>query len=330
MADNKNISYLKFPLDLLNERYNGNYVKINILVDSETSSSSNEKVLDNAKINNSGSASVTTQSDSTEMMAAAGVHSASKIFTQGLSSVKASLLQNTSLLATSAILEKRTRKLRYLASSILLPLPPKLDYNYGAQWNEISLKSLARATEMVRKATNSGGEFMDKVKNTLRTGMAATVNTNDEEGGDFVQAYYQQLGVATNQFKDLQFSAMNTREFKLDFKFVPKSKNEFDQIVQIIKMLKKHQHPSFYDKERLLLVYPDLFEVEFFVGGKKADFLPKYLNSALKDISVSYGDDGGELSGFKTFESEAPTVLNMNLTFSELVQLTRQDIEEGR
>lgn len=331
MPDNKNISYLRFPLDLLNERYNGNYVKINILVDSETSSSSNEKVLDNAKINNSGSASVTTQSDSTEMIAAAGVHSVSKIFSQGLSNIKSSLFQNTSLLATSAILEKRTRKLRYLASCILLPLPPKLEFNYGAQWSEISLKSLAKATELVRQASNSKENgILEQVKNTLRTGMASSVNTNTDNEGDFVQAYYQQLGVASNQFKDLQFSAMNTRNFKLDFKLVPKSKKEFDQIVQIIKLLKKHQHPSFYDKERLLLVYPDLFEVEFFVGGKKASFLPTYLNSALKDIEVVYGDDGGEISGFKTFESEAPTVINLSLSFGELVQLTRQDIEEGK
>lgn len=322
------VNYLRFPLDITDERYNGNYVKINILVDSEASKSNSEPVLENAKINQ-GSGAVTTNANSTEMIASAGVHSLSNIFSLGVQGIKKEIFNQSVLLATSKILEKRTRTLRYLASGILLPLPPKLEYNYGAQWNEISLRPLARATEIVRSAGAAKEKAeVDQLLNTLRTGMTSTINTTGETN-EFAQAYYQQLGVATNQFKDLQFSGMNTRECKLDFQLVPKSKKEFDQIKQIIETFKKHQHPTFYDKERLLLVYPDLFEIEFYVGGKKAPYLPRYLNSALKDMTITYGEDGGELSGFKTFNSEAPTIINLSLTFGELVQLTRQDIEAG-
>lgn len=322
------VKYLRFPLDITDERYNGNYVKINILVDSEATGNNSEPVLDNAKINK-GSGAVTTNAGSNEMLASAGIHSMSSIFTSGVQGMKNELFGQATLLATSKLLEKRTRTLRYLASGILLPLPPKLEYNYGAQWNEISLKPLARATEMIRSASSSKDKgYQEQIMNALRTGVTSSVNTGDGNN-DFTQAYYQQLGVATNQFKDLQFSAMNNRECKLDFQLVPKSRKEFDQITQIIETFKKHQHPTFYDKERLLLVYPDLFEIEFYVGGKKAPYLPRYLNSALKDISISYGEDGGELAGFKTFNSEAPTIINLSLTFSELVQLTRQDIEAG-
>jgi hypothetical protein len=77
------------------------------------------------------------------------------------------------------------------------------------------------------------------------------------------------------------------------------------------------------------LDYPAEFRIKFFHNGVENQFLPKIARCALKDVSLTFGDE--QFTTFAPIENlgAPPSKIDMTLTFEELEIMTQDRIEQG-
>ena len=127
------------------------------------------------------------------------------------------------------------------------------------------------------------------------------------------------------------FKGPNIREFTFAFKMIPTSPTEADTIRTIIKTFRKHMYPERLEGPgslRIGFLYPAMFHIEVFLGDKENAMTPKYKPCFLKSMSTVFNSSTGAIlaeRGDRFSFAEA----DMNLTFTEEVTLSQDDIEEG-
>ena len=124
----------------------------------------------------------------------------------------------------------------------------------------------------------------------------------------------------TNPFREVLFESVNYRTFQFNYRFLPKTPNETEQIQKIIKIFKHHMHPELSEK-KLFYIYPSEFDIKYYYKDKENNYLHKFARCALTDMVVDYGGDQ-----FVTFQDGAPIEIGMSLKFQELEQMTSEGI----
>lgn len=233
--------------------------------------------------------------------------------------------------------------------SIALPMPAKIDSNYGFEYEETDFTGLANVVaakdaiqrmsdgqalgdegkEVVRKMVSIPGSIIDDVSKVFGSG---EVNLN--------AALDLKKRQAPNQFKEQVFKQVKRREFSFEYKFNPKSEKEALNIYAILYAFKKYTHPK-RTKGGLYLDYPGQFKISFFDKIHLNDFLFRIGLCACTKCEISYGS-GEDLSFFRTinqtsgifgensFMYGAPAnEITMKLDFTELELLTRERIQQG-
>ena len=169
-------------------------------------------------------------------------------------------------------------------ANISLYLPPKIEYQYGAEWSKVSFGALGAMF-----GTGDAGKFLGTAAGaTALTGANALVKTIT--GTDAFQAIPKTenitldsvIGAAFGQtFNDntLQtFNKMQTRTFNFNYLFVARDSTEENEIRKIIKQFKVSMHPKSKDESRsntLFLGYPHIWRI-MFLDKTKMRFLTKY------------------------------------------------------
>jgi hypothetical protein len=128
----------------------------------------------------------------------------------------------------------------------------------------------------------------------------------------------------TNPFREMLFEQTDYRQFKFNYKFLPKNRNEVDNIKRIVDLFKFHMHPEL-STGNLFFIYPAEFQIVYYFKGKENSYFHKIAPSALTNLSVSYGSG----SGMSSFHDGAPTEVNISLSFQELELLTKEKIQLG-
>lgn len=128
---------------------------------------------------------------------------------------------------------------------------------------------------------------------------------------------------ALNPFKEVIFESVDFRSFSFRYKFMPKSRQEVDEVERIIKMFKFHQHPELSDG-KLFFIYPSEFNIKYYFGDKRNTYFHKFAPCVLEKMDISYGGEQ-----FSTFHDGKPTEINVNLIFRENEILTKDLIEDG-
>jgi len=233
--------------------------------------------------------------------------------------------------------------------SIALPMPAKIDSNYGFEYEETDFTGLANVVaakdaiqrmsdgqalgdegkEVVRKMVSIPGSIVDDVSKIFGSG---EVNLND--------ALNLKKGQAPNQFKEQVFKQVKRRDFSFEYKFNPKSEKEALKIYAILYAFKKYTHPK-RTKGGLYLDYPGQFKISFFDKLLLNDFLFRIGLCACTKCEISYGS-GEDLSFFRTiyerggiFDAKSSMYgspaneITMKLDFTELELLTRERIQQG-
>lgn len=129
-------------------------------------------------------------------------------------------------------------------------------------------------------------------------------------------------GVAANPHLAVIFTGVNFRSHTFTYKFSPRDAGESTTIKNIIRRFKKHMHPDV--EGPAFFKYPDEFAIAF--SGKNESFMFNFGTSVLSDFQVNYNPDGG--SYFHT--DGAPVSVGMQLTFTEIDILTKDQIADGR
>lgn len=235
---------------------------------------------------------------------------------------------------------------------IILPIPQQVSDNISVAYAESSLNPLEAAglnlagevlafgsndknnIEMPTQANISNAIFDDTegirgitpgTRNALRSVFAGkALNTlGANVSADSV------LSRATGQILqsnlELLFSGVKLRTFPFIFDFTPRGPDEAEQVMNIIRALKKSAAPRRQGSGGPLFIgSPKMFQLQYISGNKEHPFLNKFKLCALSDISINYTASGT----YATYPDGTPVHIRMQLTFKEMNPIYAEDYEQ--
>lgn len=235
---------------------------------------------------------------------------------------------------------------------IILYMPEDISSGFRANW---AGKSMSTFTADGLRALGRDG--LDKIP-----GVADAVKGLIDRGGALagaaaIQSATQRLtgdslsyddifgsisGSILNPNTELLFSAIDLRNFSLNFKLVPRNQPEATDINAIIKQFLKANLPSatpgvggsgsvFEIQGKGVTAgfigVPKLIKVSFMHKGKEHDILPRYKMCALVQVEVNYTPDGS----YATYNNAngQPVAMGLSLNFQETKICFAEDIDNN-
>lgn len=144
--------------------------------------------------------------------------------------------------------------------------------------------------------------------------------------GELGAAFDLLSGNTLNPYKEQLFQSMGFRKFGFGYKFMPKSNQELQTVMNIVQLFKYHMHPERNDAN-YTLIYPSEFEIEYRYKGQRNEYLSKIAPCALTDVKISYGG-ADSFTSFKDTDG-APIEINLQLSFAELETLSRRGVTDS-
>jgi len=165
---------------------------------------------------------------------------------------------------------------------------------------------------------------------------AATALLRD---GPFGGALTSVTGLVLNPRIEKIFQQKDIRNFSFSWDLYPRNEEEVKNIKNIIETFRYHSHPSRSRggdsglDAQIMLRVPAEFTIKFLsssVGSEGSafvenEYIPKISRCVLNSISVDYTPNGV----FSTLKDNSPSGYTLTLSFSEVAQLTREDVEAG-
>ena len=136
------------------------------------------------------------------------------------------------------------------------------------------------------------------------------------------QLMARSTGQIINPNMELLFNGPALREFRFQFKFTPRFREEGEEVRKIIRTFKKHSAPK--GKGKNFLKTPDIFQIRYLgEGGTAHQFLNRFKLCALTNMSVNYTGDGT----YATYDNGTPVSMTMDLNFKELTPVYNEDYD---
>jgi hypothetical protein len=133
-------------------------------------------------------------------------------------------------------------------------------------------------------------------------------------------------GYAINPLLQVVYQQTKNREFQFKFKFAPRSAQEAAEVLSIIKTLRFHSYPEYSSGGgSRYFIPPSEFQITHYYKTKPNQNLPKIFQAVLSDVKVEYGPN----ATFATFSDGMPIEIDLNLTFTETIALTKSEISAG-
>jgi hypothetical protein len=224
-----------------------------------------------------------------------------------------------------------------ISDVITLHLPHAPKVSYGASYADIELGAGIGALSGGSSAVDATKEgiSVEAMKATVLAasavgaGKAAAIMTAKFGGapvsGEQVTAATQLAeGQSINPFREVLFKNMSFRRHSFNYTFMPKSKDESDNIFNILKTFRYHMHPEL-SSGSLYMIHPSEFVIQLYFDGNENTNFPKMATCALETCDIQYGDG----TRFSSFYDGSATEISMNLVFRELSSLTKADINNG-
>lgn len=252
------------------------------------------------------------------------------------------LIQSTSSSSTSE--SSATEK-----DSVILYLPPKLDFSYGAEWQKVQFGALGSAfgTGNIISALGQAATIGTATAATVLGNqvMEALANVPKVQGVDVDNVLGASFGVTFNDNTIQTFEKMQLRDFSYDYLLVARSKAEETEIKKIIRFFKGAMHPDSGNNDKnntIFLKYPYVFRI--MPSGYRnnvstrqnnivtqtsstpdiSSFFPATRYCALTKFDVSYTPD----SVISITPGGFVTAVRISMQFSELTALTRNDLSD--
>src|SRR5210317_795105 len=244
-----------------------------------------------------------------------------RLIAQGFQSEGSEILRkNSSGAQTSKSFHTR------ISDSIILYTPPsniKFDYSVGYENIDTGLVRQIRALfdggDILEKLGDAGGSF-------VRSVIEASMNIALPGFGAVVQ---KETGTAINPNAEMVFTGVPFRSFQFPFEFAPKNEKEKDSVQKIINLFKFHMMPEMDPLSSANLLVPSEFQITYMYRDGANMYIPKISRCVLKDMNLDYSPEGV----FTTFKADKygahPTIIKMDLTFTETQIMTKETIAQG-
>jgi len=242
---------------------------------------------------------------------------------------------------TKVGIDSKRQTTRRISDSIALYLPANVRDTTGAEYENMPTGVLGYAANQGLDLMNmleskdynaaadifTGSATMFATEAFKRAGAAFAEGLAGAEGA--IQLANRVLGQADNPFVEVLFNSMNVREFTYNFNFAPRNEDETAEVQQIIQLFRFHMTPEMQGANSRYLTLPSEFDIHYmFKGkdgnGKENDFYNRISTCVLMNVDTNYTPNG-----VRSFESGAPTKIEMTLTFRETELLTKEKINSG-
>jgi len=155
-------------------------------------------------------------------------------------------------------------------------------------------------------------------KQALETGLMKVIDTV-APGATALLAL--EKGAIRTPRMELMFEGIGRREFAFEFVFIPKSKDEAEDIQKIVHRFKFHMASNYTDGTFREMDIPSLFNIRYMYRSAENRFLNKISTCALESLDVSYGGDR-----FVAYEGGVPQTTKISLKFKEMEIITKDHI----
>jgi hypothetical protein len=217
---------------------------------------------------------------------------------------------------------KLNKRLKRLATSISLYTPTDISTSYNMGWSMTDDKLIDFAQSKQQEA------LLDSLANrpleTASKGLRIALSASSEA--------FSNLGrTAVNPKKDMLFQNVDNRSFSFNYVFAPRSKQEAQEVADIIYTFKLFAHPELLEGyAQYLYLYPAEFDIEYrMIDGSGKDienpFINKISTCVLQSIDVVYAPNGS----FQSLANGEPVMTTMRLSFKEIETLHQDKIKQG-
>ena len=232
-----------------------------------------------------------------------------------------------------------------LDTAITMYMPPSVKVTYGANYTDTEIGAGAELANDIYANIMSGKSSKEVVKSsldkigpaiseTILNGLLATVGAMPGMAGSR-EAFEMSTGVVQTNRMELAFKGIGKRSFQYDFRMLPKSKEEADEVRKIVFAFKANMLPEFANGNRSgrKLRVPNTFDIQYMYSSaenstQENDYLHKISTCVLRNMDVTYGGDR-----YKTFTANAegapPVETSISLQFEELELITKERVHEG-
>lgn len=246
------------------------------------------------------------------------------------------IIQNTRIEDKNASIGIERPRTTRLDTAISMYMPASVSVSYGADYVDTPI---GVGTSELNKAGNVDLQS-DAGRETIKSGLKNVGAAVKREGIDSLgkldglsgirEVAEMRDGVIFADRMELAFKGIGKRQFSFDFKMMPRSQAEADEIKKIVTSFKLNMLPEFADGNRSgrSMTVPNTFDIQYMYQNAENNYLHKISTCYLESMDVTFGG-----SRYKTFDGNAdgapPVETSMKLTFKEIELITRERAEEG-
>jgi len=224
-----------------------------------------------------------------------------------------------------------------LDTAISMYMPAQVSVKYGAKYDNQQIGVLTDTAVSVADALMAGAEVdmaklgadaKDAGKSLEKTAVGMVGDLGPGLSG-LKEVAEMKTGVISSDRLELAFKGIDKRSFSYEFKMIPKSQAEADEIKKIINAFKFNMLPEMPNGlgGRQMTV-PNTFDIQYMYQNAENNYLHKISTCFLESMDVKYGG-----SRYKTFDGNAdgapPVETSISLEFKEIELITRERAQEG-
>jgi len=224
-----------------------------------------------------------------------------------------------------------------LDTAISMYMPASVQVQYGAEYTNTTIGVGTQALNNLSTTQLQTKEGRDAIKTEVKN-VGAYMKREGIKGlsnipglGGIVEAAEMRDGVIFADRMELAFKGIGKRKFSFDFKMMPRSQAEADEIREIIYAFKFNMMPEYVGSTRgNQMKVPNTFDIQYMYQNTENNYINKISTCYLESMDVTYGGDR-----YKTFDSSStdagapPVETSIKLKFLEIEMITREKIAEG-
>ena len=249
-------------------------------------------------------------------------------------------LSTSTTIAESQAIHVKRKPTTKLHASIALYMPANVQVNYGANYTDTEIGSMAGiAADAIQEFLKGGDDATAEgfrtllgadetlAKNTSQFLLGMAGNLAGFKGSKELEAMIQ--GRIISNRMELAFKGIEKRKFQYTFKMIPRNAAEAEEIRDIIYAFKFNMLPEFEggDTAGRSFIVPNTFDIKYMYNGNENTFLNKISTCVLETMNVTYGGDR-----YKTYTATAegapPVETTITLNFHEMEMITREAIKD--
>ena len=223
-----------------------------------------------------------------------------------------------------------------MIGSVTLPVPGGISDTNAVDWGSGTMNPIQAAAanfaltslqEGFAKGAEAAVGSLEEAKKggaDVKKGIASMIAGSATQIGK--QALQRGEGMVLNPNMEVLFNGPQLRTFGFSFKLSPRSQQEAQTVVKIIRFFKQGMSPI-RSQTNFYLKAPHTFRLKYLnrAGGGQQKYLNQFKECALQNATVQYTPDGN----YNTFVDGVMTSYSLQLTFAELTPIYNDDYGEG-